>query len=339
MPPLYEVTNLTLQHGDTFLLDIPRLTIRKGVSVGLVGPNGSGKSTLLRILAFLESAYRGMVYFNGARVARNDTPFMKKVTFLPQEPYLLKRSVFENVAYGPKLQGRKQNLKERVYRALELVGLPPKNFIRRRWFELSGGEAQRLALASRLALEPEVLILDEPTSSVDQKSAFMMKDAIKKIRKNHNTDLLIASHDLIWLNSVCDEVMRMWDGRIIGSGTDNLLSGPWEPDRNGLWVRILPDGQKIRTLAPPDPHALALLNPSHIMLSTEQPDHLSAQNILRGNITHMMVETDSEKVRVDIEVAGIPFTCSVTHHAADTLGLLPGKDIWVVFKASSLQWH
>ena len=101
----------------------------------------------------------------------------------------------------------------------------------------------------------------------------------------------------------------------------------------------VPSGQTISATQPPDTRAKAVLNPSNIMISQKRPDGVSAQNCLKGTITGMTVEKESGAIRIDVAVSGIPFICSVTHHAAETLKLLPGKEVWVVFKASSLHWQ
>ena len=128
-----------------------------------------------------------------------------KITFLPQSPYLLKRSVLENVCYGLKIRNEK-NVNEKAVNVLKSLELPVEKFGKRKWYELSGGEAQRVALASRLVLNPEVLILDEPISNIDKDSSLMIKDVISKIRKTLQTTIVITSHDLLWLNDVADEI-------------------------------------------------------------------------------------------------------------------------------------
>ena len=337
--PLYEIKNLKHRYGDKFLLDIPGLIIKRKTSIGIIGPNGSGKSTLLRMLAFLEKPIEGGIYYKGERASKNETTLRRDVTFLLQEPYLLKRSVFENVAYGLKVRGKKIKLKEKVHEALRLVGLAPENIAKRQWHELSGGEGQRVALASRIVLNPEVLILDEPTANVDQYSAFLIKEAIGKIHKEYGTSLIVVSHDHVWLNSVVEENLKLYDGSIIEHGLSNLLPGPWNFDNTGLWKKVLPDGQKIYAADPPDINTIAILESSNIMVSTEPPGKISAQNILRGTIARMTAEKEPDKVRLEVDVSGMPLICSVTRHAAETLLLIPGKNVWAVFKASSLHWH
>jgi tungstate transport system ATP-binding protein len=338
--PLYRLHNLTYRYDHRFSLHVPDYSIKKGTALGLVGPNGGGKSTLLKLLAFLESPHEGTIYYNGTKADNNNTECQKNVTILLQEPYLLKRSVFENVVYGLKVRHEKNNVKDRVHHALGLVGLPPEDFAKRRWHELSGGEAQRVALAARLVLRPEVLILDEPTASVDQQSAVLIKEAITILREKHDTTLIIASHDLVWLNSVADKIEKVYDGRIIGYATENLIEGPWNRDKDGLWEKTLSDGQKISAATPPDnTNASALLNPSDIMISMKKPEEISAQNILTGTVSHMSRENDSDKMIVAVDVANTNLSCRVTHRAAESLKLLPGKNVVILFKASSIHWQ
>jgi tungstate transport system ATP-binding protein len=205
--------------------------------------------------------------------------------------------------------------------------------------ELSGGEAQRVALAARLVINPEVLILDEPTANVDQHSTSLIKRAISAYRNQYNTTLIMTSHDIIWLNSVSDRVMRMHNGRIVGQGSDNLLHGPWEEEGEGLWLKRLDDGQHIHAVHPPHNEALGLLSSSNIMISTDRPEHISAQNVLRATLLNMSSEQGGNRVRAEVHAGGLFFSCSITHHAADALKLLPGKDVWILFKASSIAWY
>ena len=196
-----------------------------------------------------------------------------------------------------------------------------------------------VALASRFVINPDVLLLDEPTANVDRHSAFLIKEAVEKVRNKHGTSLIIVSHDHVWLNSVTDENLKLYEGCIIEHGLNNLLPGPWDQDSDLLWKRQLPDGQEICAADPPDRYSTAILDPSNIMISTEYPEGISAQNILKGAINSMTSDNDPGKVGIEVNVSGMPFTCGVTDHAARSLSLMPGKKVWVVFKATSLHWH
>ena len=338
-PLLYRIERLIFAYNDDFTLSVPRLEIRKGDSLGIMGHNGSGKTTLLKILALLDLPHRGVVSFNGQRVDERRRSLQRRIALLPQDSYLLRRSVFENIAYGLKVRGLRENLKERVHDVLQLVGLRPSTFSRRRWNELSGGEERRVALASRLILGADVLILDEPTANVDAESALLIKQAITGVKQRDKTSLVITSHDLVWLKDVTDTVLKMEKGRIIGHGTENVIHGPWTLLRENLWEKTLPDGQMLYCYNLPDENSVAVLSPTSIMVSIHRPGSISAQNILRGKIVRMTEEGDSGGVLLDVDVCGARFFCFVTRKAAESLKLLPGKGVWLLFKATSLQYR
>jgi tungstate transport system ATP-binding protein len=338
MLPLYEIEYLKFGYNDNFLLEISNFNIARGDCIGFTGPNGSGKSSLLKLLAFLEYPTEGYIRFNGKVISGKNSNIRKDVSMLLQDPYLLKKSVYDNIAYGLRRRGNVQDLKSSVFEALDWVGLSGKKFSNKRWYELSGGEAQRVALAARLILKPDVLILDEPTVSVDSLSAALIKKAIEFIRNEYNTSLIISSHDTLWLNSVTNNIYRIYDGRITGLGHENLIEGPWHTDVDDLWMKKLNDGQRIFSVNPPHEDAVGLLSPTDIIISLDFPGGISAQNILKGRIINMS-ETKDLKVNLYIEVSGISLSSYVTHHAAKDLSLLPGKEIWIVFKATSLHWQ
>ena len=210
---LYHLENLTQVYGDRTVLDVDRLDIEIQTITGLIGPNGSGKSTLMRILAFLETPATGRVAFQGQPFSKVPLDLRRQVTMLSQEPYLLKRSVQANVSYGLKLRGIPDTVHP-VNRALLKVGLDPARFSHRSWRELSGGEAQRVALAARLVLKPKVLLLDEPTASVDRESSELIRHAALDARNRWGTTLIIISHQLTWLRQIADRILSMDYGRL-----------------------------------------------------------------------------------------------------------------------------
>ena len=208
---LYALKGVSQVYRGSTVLNIKHLAIPRRSIIGLTGPNGSGKSTLLRIFAFLEDPLKGKVVFEGHPCSSRHHGIRRKVTLLTQEPYLLKRSVHANVAYGLKVRGERKT-RERVAQALKLVSLSPERFSKRSWHELSGGEAQRVALAARLILRPEVLLLDEPTANLDAESAKQIKEASLAARRDWGTTLVIASHDMNWLQSICDKIISLSGG-------------------------------------------------------------------------------------------------------------------------------
>lgn len=214
MSALLQLNNVRQIYSGRTVLDIDQLVVAPGEIIGLTGANGSGKSTLLRLLAFLEAPASGSLYFQGKPTTTTPNQVHRQVTLLVQEPYLLKRCVFANVAYGLKVR-RESNIQARVFDALDKVGLNPDIFAGRLWFELSGGEAQRVALAARLVLNPKVLLMDEPTASLDSNSATLIRQAALDARNANSTSLVIASHDLPWLNGISDRTFHLERGKIV----------------------------------------------------------------------------------------------------------------------------
>ena len=204
MNALYNVTNLVRRYGERVALRLPGLAINRGDVVALTGPNGAGKSTLLRTLAFLEPPEEGEVAFFGTP----GVPPRHEASLLLQEPYLLKRSVFENVVFGLRVRGRKGNLDVLAQEALAEVDCVPDDMLRREWRELSGGEKQRVALAARLILRPLALLLDEPTAHVDAKSARAIQQAVAKAAAAGST-VIVASHDRSWLETLGARELRL----------------------------------------------------------------------------------------------------------------------------------
>ena len=204
MNALYTITNLVRRYGGRVALRLPELTVGRGELVAVTGPNGSGKSTLLRTLAFLEPPEEGEIVFSGTP----GVPPRREAALLLQEPYLLKRSVFENLVFGLRVRGRMDKLEERARDALAEVDFAPDDMLRRAWRELSGGEKQRVALAARLILRPLALLLDEPTSNVDAKSAIAVQKAVAKAARAGST-VITASHDSAWLETLGARELRL----------------------------------------------------------------------------------------------------------------------------------
>jgi len=282
MTALLALRHVLHRYNGKTVLDIRSLDFDPGSITGLVGPNGSGKTTLLKILSLVENCSSGTVLFQGKASHPYDDRTRYRITLLLQEPYLLKRSVFDNIAYGLKLRGATSHIEKDVKASLELVGLPTP-FGRRQWNELSGGEAQRVALAARLALRPDCLLLDEPTASVDLQSAERIKRAILLAREEWGTTIVISSHQRHWLQTICDSIIFLTNGRILPFSPENIFSGPWQNGTDGRKIKTLADEQQF-FLPSVDKDDCAALPPAAIRVVTENNENES-DNILSGRIT------------------------------------------------------
>jgi tungstate transport system ATP-binding protein len=219
--PLYVLRGVRAGYGSGVALDVAELDIARGGILGLAGHNGSGKTTLLKLLGFLLTPSAGSLSFDGksvdAAALRSGHLLRRKAALLGQDTCLLKRSVAANVAYGLKVRGQSAGRGD-IAAALAQVGLDAAQYAGRPWRRLSGGEARRVALAARLALSPLALLLDEPTTGLDRESAEHVKRAVLRAREDRGTTLVIASHDMAWLNACADRVLTLEDGRIVSGG-------------------------------------------------------------------------------------------------------------------------
>ena len=210
--PAFRLEGVLVRHGSHVVLDVPRLEIPRGQSIALVGPNGAGKTTLLRVLALLDAPSSGRVEILGRVVPageRGRAALRRDVTLVAQTPFLFRRSVAANVAYGLRVRG--EPARERVEAALASVGL--EGFGQRPARKLSAGESQRVALARALALDPPVVLFDEPAASVDRERAPDVERAIARLRGTGKT-VVLATHDFGQAARLADAVLSLVDGRI-----------------------------------------------------------------------------------------------------------------------------
>ncbi len=211
---LYSLDNVIHSYAGHVVLDVPQLEIGAGVVTGIAGPNGSGKSSLMRLLAFVENPAQGEIFFMGQKGSISDYYALRReVTLLTQDSWVLQRSVAANVGYGLKIRGRGVSF-ERVAEALSMVGLVPDQFADRPWHALSGGETRRVALAARLVLRPHVLLLDEPTAGLDEESTDHVYKAVLKARTAWNASIVIVSHDMDWLHTVCNSIIFLKKAKV-----------------------------------------------------------------------------------------------------------------------------
>lgn len=204
MSLLYEGKNIIQRYGSHIALDLPYFFLNKKEMLILSGANGSGKSTLLRLLAFLETPYSGTLHFYGSNINPR-----QKVTLLLQESYLFNDTIFRNVTLGLLIRGQKKGLKQAYLESMTQVGFSdPEEFALRKTSTLSGGEKQRVALASRLILKPQVLLLDEPTTYIDSISSRRIIEALKTSLAQ-GTTIVCATHDQLIMAQFETRVLRL----------------------------------------------------------------------------------------------------------------------------------
>ena len=198
------VSKLKKSHA-AFQLDIPEEIFPSGSHTALVGPNGTGKTTLLRILAGLDDRFAGEVTYDGKRLNQQ---IRRRMTLLFQTPMLLNRSVYANIEYPLKLRGMRRNeRKERVEELLSRLSIT--HLAKKNAKKLSGGESQKVALARGLSLRPELLLLDEPFSAIDQNSINDMVESIADYGRASGATIILVSHDAAHVESLCERTIVM----------------------------------------------------------------------------------------------------------------------------------
>ena len=339
MSSLYKLSNIKQYYDGKKVLDIDNLLLEENQIVGFFGPNGSGKSTLFSILSFINNPTNGNLEFNGIDNKKLDAKSKQSVVIVPQNPYLLKRTVYENIAYGLKLRNEIDNLDVKVSEALGLVGLD-SSFSSRKWSQLSGGEAQRVAIAARLILKPKVLILDEPTSGVDTNSAQLIKEAILTAKQKYNTTIFISSHDHNWLNHICDKKIALFQGNLVQSSSVNLLFAPWEKDNEQNLVKIFLDNQRLVINNSKDKKrdSVAMINSEDIQICRVDCDNFKNDNTLIGEISSIHQISTTQNLLVEFSISGVSFNSKITREYMIEQKLFPGDKINVNISTNKIYW-
>jgi len=234
---VYRLQNVSKTYDERRVLTVDHLRIRRGEVFALVGPSGAGKSTFLRLLNFLESPTTGRIRFLDVEfTARGQVPLRlrRRVTTVFQRPILLNRSVQANVGYGLKLRSE-EAVSDKVCQALEEVGL--EGLARQRARTLSGGEAQRVALARAIVLDPDVLLLDEPTANLDPYNVGLIEEIVQQRNRERGTTLVLVTHNVFQAKRLADRVALMLEGDIVEvADGETFFEEPDDP-RTAAFVR------------------------------------------------------------------------------------------------------
>ncbi len=327
-----------------------------GETVALLGPNGSGKSTLVATIAGLLPPADGTITLDGveldapagARVPPERRPIGVVFQDLLLFPHL---SAIENVAFPLRARGvAKPEARERARTLLERLGLPERADARPG--DLSGGEAQRAALARALIVEPALLLLDEPLSALDIGARVRVRELVREELDRFPGIRVIVTHDPVEASALADRLVLLEDGLVTQIGSpDQIRTAPrsrYAADLVGMnafhgRLERFEGAARLSTregdVVVPWPEGfeggevIGLLRPANVTLSLAPPDG-SARNVYRGRVTSMDVERERARVRI---ASAPPLVAEITLGSVDRLGLRDGVEVWASFKAVEVQ--
>jgi tungstate transport system ATP-binding protein len=326
------------------VLDIPHLEVRRGEVLTLLGENGSGKTTLLRLLGLLIKPARGKVLFGGEEVdfgsARKLLEMRRRMASVMQQPLLCKMSVRRNVGLGLRFRGMpKPELQQRVDTWLERLSIP--HLAERPASKLSGGEAQRTSLARAMAIDPEVLFLDEPFAALDAPTRQSLLQEFREVLADSGVTALFATHDRGEALGSGDSVAVLMHGRIAQVGTaEEIFSRPARvevarfvgvetliPGRMVAPGRIECGEFELKTESGADGDVWVSVRPEEIELH-EEGSVVEGRNVIPGRVVKTIPAETHYRVEID---CGVPIVAAVSRARFRELKLKPGDKVLATF--------
>jgi sulfate transport system ATP-binding protein len=301
--------NVTKRFGDFVALDDVSVEVPSGSLTALLGPSGGGKSTLLRIIAGLEEPDSGVVEIAGTDATRLP-PQSRNVGFVFQHYAAFKHmSVYRNVAFGLEIRKRpKEEVRRKVNELLELVHL--EQFAHRRPAQLSGGQRQRMALARALAVEPQVLLLDEPFGALDAQVRKELRKWLRRLHDEVHVTTVFVTHDQEEAMEVADSIVVIAGGRVEQVGAPSEL---YEQPANDFVMSFLGPVTQLGDV---------MVRPHDLELTGEPNGTTIAGTVVR------VVRLGFE-VRVEVLVEGVEMWAQLTREQANRLNLTYGNVVYI----------
>lgn len=264
--PILETKNLSYVYSDgtpfrVTAINNVNISIEKGEFVGIIGHTGSGKSTLVQHLNGLLTPSSGEVLLDGknineSKITRRQARFKVGLCFQYPEYQLFESTVYKDISFGPKNMGLSEDeIDNRVKKAADFVGLKP-DMLNKSPFDLSGGEKRRVAIAGVMAMEPEILILDEPSAGLDPRGRDMIAEMISSYRKTTESTVIIVSHSMEDVAKSADKVLVMNKSEVEMFGTVNEVFSKVErladiglnvPQLTQIFLNLKHNGMAVRT--------------------------------------------------------------------------------------------
>lgn len=353
-----EVTSRGLRkaYRGRVVLDVPDFGLPGGRVTAVLGPSGSGKSTLLAVVGLLERPDSGTVTFDGSAVSVKDREARLRVSAVFQRPYLFKGTVGDNVAYGLRLHGVPASERaSKASAALDRIGLG--GWEGRSALTLSGGEAQRVALARALVLEPELLLLDEPLSSLDPVLKHSLAREFAELFARTQATVMYVTHDQDEAMTVAERVAVMNEGRVVAYGETADVMGLAVDEWSARFLGLEPavsgriaacEGGLARidcggvdlfavTDSPVGANVMVGVRPEDIMLFEAGADLpvSSARNRIAMRVEG--IEPRGATVRVRLLAGGVRLLATVSRSSAVDLGLAKDARVLALIKATAVK--
>ena len=323
---LYEIKKLTKDYDGRRVLDLS-LSLEKGMVTGFLGPNGAGKTTLLEILAFISRPSSGEVYYKNSRVDfdRGDLISLRKEAVLVlQKPILFTATVFSNVEFPLKIRGMEKNEREKtVKQLLSTVGM--ERFSSARANRLSGGETQRVAIAQALACSPEVILMDEPTASVDAENQIIIERIIHDVNRMRGISVIFTTHDRIQASRIAGDIVFIHEGKVTESVHENIFRGNIESDTKGLKFCVIQEGLKVPVMTEKSGQVRVSINPAALGIYKNSGD-IEGVFSLKGKVIQLSDEKAFIRALIDI---GVPLTIIKPAGVIRDMSIGIGEHVWV----------
>jgi molybdopterin-binding protein len=352
--PLLSCERLARYYGEQRVVDVHKLEVWRGEVLALLGPNGAGKSTLMRLLAGLERADRGHVRYKNRVVAPDDPELRQAAAAVLQHPYLWRGTVAQNVEYGLRARGEPRWVrKKQVQKALEMldvVGLKDAPVD-----TLSGGEAQRVALARALAVEPEILFLDEPTADLDVAVRRRLLADLERIVRQTAPAIVLITHDPGEAFALADRVAVIEEGRIVQLGTpadifeapatefvasftgaEFMLDGKIEAVDEGTLTVRLDSGAALEAAGDGEMGARVRVayRPEDVVIGPPALPATSARNRFEARVAGL--HPQGGLVRLRLKARGLSLEAVITRNALEDLRLQVATEVVAQIKATAL---